>query len=101
MSRIFVVWVVFLCRIQAQNTSFPLESVSVEGNTVVPKDTILQLAGLHIGSTVDKAAFDAAAQKLNDTGLFESINYRYEPGARRGYLLTLKVDNPTVLLNAT
>ena len=100
MSRIFVAWVVFLCRIQAQNPSFPLESVSVEGSTVVPKDTILQLAGLHLGSTVDKAAFDAAAQRLNDTGLFESINYRYEPGVRRGYVLTLKVADPTVLLNA-
>jgi outer membrane protein assembly factor BamA len=85
---------------QAQNTSFPLESVSVEG-TALSKEVVMDLAGLRTGTAVDKAAFDAASQKLNDTGLFESINYSYGPGPKRGYVLTLKTVDPTSPLSAT
>jgi outer membrane protein assembly factor BamA len=100
MLRILLVWTVALCQIQAQQTSFPLESVSTEG-TGMSKEAVLEIAGLHIGSPVDKAAFDTASQKLGDSGLFESISYRYEPGPHRGYVLTLKLADPSPLLNAT
>src|ERR1700722_9015308 len=89
MSRILPILALALCGMQAQNTSFPLESVSVEG-TALSKEVVMDLAGLRTGTAVDKAAFDAASQKLNDTGLFESINYSYGPAPKRGYVLTLK-----------
>ncbi len=85
---------------RAQSASFPLESVAVEG-TALSKDVVLEITGLHIGSPMDKAAIDAAAQRLNDSGLFESVNYRFAPGPKRGYLVTFQVADPRKLLNAT
>ncbi len=60
---------------------------------------MLDLAGLHIGASVDKAAFEAAGQKLNDSGLFESVSYRYGPSEHKGYILTLMLADPR-LVNA-
>jgi outer membrane protein assembly factor BamA len=99
-SRILLAWIVFVCQIQSQITSFPLESVSIEG-TALSKDAVLQLAGLRIGSSVDPPAFEAAARKLSDTGLFQSVNYRYESSSHNGFALTLSLTDPTVFLNAT
>jgi outer membrane protein assembly factor BamA len=100
MLRILVVGFVLLCQMQAQSVSFPLESVAVEG-TVVSKDVVLELSGLHIGSVVDKGAIDAGAQKLNESGLFESVNFRYGPGPKRGYVVTFQLADSRKLLNAT
>ncbi len=100
MLRICFVWTAFLCLIQAQSTTFPLESVSVEG-TALSKDVVMDLAGLHIGSPVDKTALDAASQKLGETGIFESVNYRYAPGPQKGYALTLQLADPKSVSNAS
>jgi outer membrane protein assembly factor BamA len=100
MLRVLLVWIVLLYRIQAQSASFPLESVSVEG-TALSKDVVLELAGLHIGSPVDQAAMEGASRRLNETGMFESVSYSYEPGQKQGYALTLKVPDPSSLFNAT
>jgi len=99
-SRIFIIWIVVLYQIQAQSTSFPLESVSIEGTTW-SKDAVLDLAGLHIGAPVDKAAIEAASQRLSDTGMFESVNYSYATGPNRGYAVTLQVTDPRLLSNAS
>jgi outer membrane protein assembly factor BamA len=98
--RILLFSLAFVCRIQAQSATFVLESVAVEGSSL-SKDVVLDLAGLHIGAPVDQAALQAAAQKLNETGLFDSVNYRYESGPKQGYALTLQVADPTSLFNAT
>jgi outer membrane protein assembly factor BamA len=100
MLRTLFVWVALLYRIQAQSASFPLESVSVEGTTL-SKDVVMDLAGLHIGVPIDQAAMEAASQKLNQSGLFEFVNFSYGPGPKQGYILTLKVADPSSLFNAT
>jgi outer membrane protein assembly factor BamA len=100
MFRILLVSIAVLCQIRAQSASFPLESVVVEG-TALSKDVVFELTGLRLGSPVDKAAIDAAAQKLNESGLFESVNYRYGPGPKRGYVVTFQLADPRRLMNAT
>jgi outer membrane protein assembly factor BamA len=100
MLRVVLVWIAILYRIQAQSASFPLESVAVEG-TALSKEVVLELAGLHILSPVDQAAMEAASRRLNETGMFESVSYSYEPGPKQGYALTLKVPDPSSLFNAT
>lgn len=100
MLRTLLVSFVLLCRIQAQGVSFPLESVSVEG-TIMSKEVVMELAGLQVGSPIDKAAIEMASQKLSDTGMFQSVNYRYAPGPRHGYALALTLSDPTNLYNAT
>jgi len=69
--------------------------------TALSKEVVLELAGLHIGSPVDQAALDAASRKLGETGLFESVNYRYAQGPKRGYALTLAVADFKSLSDAT
>jgi outer membrane protein assembly factor BamA len=100
MLRMLVAWMAILCRTQAQNPSFPLESVSVEG-TSLSKDVVLDLAGLHIGAAVDKAAMEAASQKLSESGMFESVSYSYGPGTKQGYALALKIADPRSPFTAT
>jgi outer membrane protein assembly factor BamA len=100
MSRILLVWIVIPCGVQGQSVSFPLESVSVEG-TALSKEAVLQLAGARIGASVDKTSFETMSQKLNDTGLFESVSYRYAPGPHNGYALTLALADPKSLFSST
>ena len=72
----------------SQNAAFPLESVAIEGSTI-PEPEILQIAGLHIGSPIDKPGIEQACAKLQESGLFSTISYHYGPGPKKGYVLTL------------
>ena len=99
MFRIALIFIAILSAIQVQGASFPLESVTLEG-TVLSKDVVLELAGLHLGASVDPASFDAALQRLNATGLFESVNYHYAPGPHKGYALALSLSDPKSLVDA-
>jgi outer membrane protein insertion porin family len=47
----------------------------------VPADRILAASGLKIGTQVDKAAFDAARDRLLASGAFENVGYEYKPSA--------------------
>jgi outer membrane protein assembly factor BamA len=89
-----------LLPIQAQNASFPLESVSLEGTTL-SKQTVIEIAGLRIGALVDKTAIERACEKLRDSGMFQSITYRYAPGPKRGYALTLIIADHESLADST
>ena len=85
--------------VAAQNASFPLESVTLE-ETSLPKQTVLDIAGLRIGAPVDKEAIEAACKHLQESGLFQSINYRYAPSQKNGYLLTLALSDQPALSDA-
>ena len=74
--------------VASQNAAFPLESVSIEGS-VVPQSVILEVAGLRISSPIDKAGIEQACRNLQESGLFASISYRYAPGPKKGYAVTL------------
>ncbi|HLK20257.1 MAG TPA: POTRA domain-containing protein [Bryobacteraceae bacterium] len=93
MLRTLLISIAFLYQIQAQTDSFPLEAVTVQG-TALPKEAVLQLAGLHIGAPIDQAAMQTASQKLNDSGMFASVTYTYAPGPNHGYVLTLNLVDP-------
>src|SRR5262249_22828412 len=84
MSRNFIVLALAVFTISAQNGPLPLESVAVEG-TSVAKETVMEIAGFHVGSPVDKVTIEAGCIKLEESGIFQSINYRYAPGPNRGY----------------
>ena len=72
----------------SQNAAFPLESVNIEGSSI-PQSTILEIAGLRLASPIDKAGIEHACANLQESGLFASISYRYAPGPKKGYALTL------------
>ncbi len=79
--------------VRAQDTSFPLESVSVEG-TRISQATVMEIAGLRIGAPVNKGAIEKACGRLQASGIFSAIDYHYAPGPKHGYVLSLKLTDP-------
>ena len=59
-----------------------LESISADG-VIIPAATLSQLSGLKPGDRVDEAAFGAAVEKLQQTGLFRAVTFRYQPGPKK------------------
>lgn len=72
--------------------AFSLAKIEVTGNRNLEADQIVAMSGLMPGQSVQKSDFDAAQQRLLDTGLFETVAYRYEPaGKAKEYVARLEV----------
>lgn len=84
----------------SQDAAFPLESVKIEGSAI-PQPVILEIAILHVSAPIDKAGIERACKKLEESGLFASISYRYAPGPKKGYVLTLSLADQEPLAAAT
>jgi hypothetical protein len=87
LRRAFIL-LVLAYTLEGQNAALPLEAVGLKG-TGCPHDVILRISGLHIGGDVNQATIEAAGKRLEQSGLFASIEYRYAPGPKHGYVLTL------------
>jgi len=59
----------------AEIATYPLESLKVEGNRLIPAARIIDASGLKVGLNVDKSDFDAARDRLVATGAFENVGY--------------------------
>jgi len=79
-----------------QEAAFPLESVSIEGS-VIPQPAILEITGLRVNSPISKVGIQDACYKLQETGLFASVSYRYASGPKKGYALTIVLADQTDL----
>ncbi len=74
------------------STRFPLLRVAVEGGKRFGPAQVATLAGLEIGSPVNQDAFAAAHQRLVDSGVFETVAYRFEkPATENGYIVTFEL----------
>lgn len=69
---------------------FTLATLTVTGNTNLTAENIIAMSGLQKGAPVKKEDFDAAQQRLLESGLFETVAYRYEPTGQE-YRATLEV----------
>lgn len=72
----------------------PLYEIHVVGNERLSAADIVAASGLRTGESVTRDDFDAANQKLFETGFFASVNYRYAAKTRGdvvGFSLTLQV----------
>src|ERR1700744_6200097 len=63
----------------AAPTSYTIENLTVEGNHNYTVEQVLTVAGLRVGEKAGKADFDAAREKLEKTGAFDNVSYRYAP----------------------
>ena len=70
--------------------AFPLRVVEFEGNDRFAAEHLMPVTGLEIGRPVTKKDFDLALRRLNETGIFEGLRYRFEPHGG-GYKLTIAV----------
>jgi outer membrane protein insertion porin family len=59
----------------------PVQSLRVQGNREIPSEKIIAVSGLNIGRTVRKDDFEAARNRLIETGAFETVGYEYKPSA--------------------
>lgn len=73
-------------------TTFPIVSLAVEGNRYFTAAQVLAAAGLRIGQTADKVAFEAARDRLVASGYFDSVGYRFVPSPEKtGYAASFQV----------
>jgi outer membrane protein insertion porin family len=64
---------------KTDQTSWPLETLKVDGNKNYTSAQILAVAGLRIGQTVGEPEFEAARQRLDATGVFDRVGFRFTP----------------------
>ncbi len=81
MARISLVLLLFVSGLCAQTRSFPIDSITIEGNKILSAGAITSAAGLKHGDTGNSAIFDAARDRLIASGYFETVGYRYKPSA--------------------
>jgi outer membrane protein assembly factor BamA len=73
-------------------TAYTVENLAVEGNHAYTAEQILAVAGLHVGQKAGKVDFDAAREKLEATGAFDNVSYRFAPSTdAEGYDATYQV----------
>jgi len=73
-------------------SKWPVEKLVVEGNRAYSAEQVLAIAGIKIGERAGKAEFDAARDRLVASGAFETVGYKFEPGAdQQGYVATFQV----------
>lgn len=72
-------------------SEFPIDSITVEGNRILPAAGIAAASGLKIGVKVNGAAFEAARDRLLGTGYFETAGFKFRPSANGGYDVTFEV----------
>jgi outer membrane protein insertion porin family len=63
----------------AERTSWPLETLKVEGNQNYTAAQILAVAQLRVGQTAGKPEFEAARERLVACGAFDRVGYRFAP----------------------
>src|SRR5271168_2290950 len=69
-----------------EQTTFPLETLKIQGNRRISSEKIVAASGLKIGVPVTKADFDTARARLLAGGAFESVGYEFKPSpANTGY----------------
>ena len=80
-------------RPSAQETGeWPIQSLKVEGNRNYTDEQILTVAGLRVGQTADREAFEDAQDRLLAAGAFESVGFRYAPSSTgAGYAAVIEV----------
>src|SRR5580658_2848961 len=80
---------------------WPIQSLAVEGNQIFPTAQILAVAGLKIGQVAGAPEFDAARDRLTESGAFETVGYKFVPAeAGKGYAATFQVAETTSIFPA-
>ncbi|MGP0070903.1 MAG: POTRA domain-containing protein [Bryobacteraceae bacterium] len=73
-------------------TAYTVENLTVEGNQNYTAAQILTAAGLSQGQKAGKSEFEAARDKLDATGAFDNVSYRYAPSKDgEGYDVMIEV----------
>jgi outer membrane protein assembly factor BamA len=67
---------------QAEPASrWPIGSLAVEGNRNYTSEQVLRVAGLKVGQLAGKEEFDAASDRLEASGVFDKVGYKFGPAS--------------------
>ena len=69
-----------------------LSTVAEVGSRFYSSEQVATLSGLQIGSSVDRSAIQAAADRLAGSGLFSAVRYRFSTGAD-GLTITFELED--------
>ena len=87
---------VFLaCLGAAYAQQYRLVDMKVSGNQRFPAAAVMAASNLRVGQSFTVKDVEAATHRLADTGLFATVDYRYDPktvNRTTGYVLTWKVE---------
>ena len=72
-------------------TAFPLTAIQVNGSKFYTPQQVIGAAAIKIGQPMQQPDFDAMKARLESTGAFEVVSYRYSPSAD-GKGLVLKIE---------
>lgn len=73
-------------------SAWPIERISIEGLDAYTPGQVLAVLGLKPGQVAANKDFEAARQRLLDSGAFDSVGFRYAPAASaKGYVVTFQV----------
>jgi outer membrane protein insertion porin family len=83
----------------AAQTSWPVESIDIEGLHHYTREQVLAVVKLKPGQTATAKDFESARQRLLETGVFESAGMRYGPApGGKGYVVTFELTEAGPLL---
>lgn len=69
---------------------FPIEKITIQGLTTLPTEKVRHVLGLKVGQAASKADFEAARDRLVESGAFQSVGFEYGPSGK-GYNVTYTV----------
>jgi outer membrane protein insertion porin family len=76
----------------AAPTRWPIDGLTVEGASRYSPERVLAAARLKVGQLAGKEDLEAVRKRLMESGVFESVGYRFGPSASgKGILVTLQV----------
>jgi len=72
-------------------SGYPIETITFVGADY-PTEVLLTVSGLHAPMPFSEAALRDAAQRIENTGFFRSVQFRYEPAPdRKGYAVRFEL----------
>jgi outer membrane protein insertion porin family len=88
--RVFAILLLGSVLLAQAPAKYPLEKLQIQGNKQISTERIVAASGLKLGASVQKSDFDAARDRLLETGAFESVGYSYKPSLN-GFDTTFEV----------
>ena len=69
-----------------------ISSISVQGNELIPSQTIRDFAGVNLGSNLSGADINGVLRRLYDSGMFENVELQISGST----LIITVIENPTI-----
>lgn len=79
-----------VCGLAAAQDKFPLRAIEIIGAENYSTESIIRASGLKIGDPVGEADFKSALERINASGVFDKLEWRYDPQGD-GYKVTFTV----------